>query len=199
MGRKEHYSLTTIVFLSAVTATCGLAQNNVVRWSTFDMGFGFPSASPWGIASAVGQPFVGQTRTGDSMVESGFLVDILFRGPLTAVSEGGGSSIPTSYELSQNYPNPFNPSTTIRYALPRASNVSVIVYNALGQQVAIIVNEQQEAGYHDVVFAGTNLASGVYFYRLSVSPLTTRDLVQSGGQDEQPGGFVSVKKFILVK
>jgi len=70
------------------------------------------------------------------------------------------------YSLAQNYPNPFNPSTTIRYGIPMRSNVSLIVYNTLGQRVTTLVNEPQDAGYHEVKFDGSALASGVYFYRL---------------------------------
>jgi hypothetical protein len=75
--------------------------------------------------------------------------------------------LPTQFALLQNYPNPFNPSTTIRYALPHSSFVTLTVYNTLGQQVAQLVNEQQQAGYHNAVFRGDGLASGVYFYRLN--------------------------------
>ena len=66
----------------------------------------------------------------------------------------------------QNYPNPFNPSTTIRYALPQRSHVTLSIFNTFGQNVATLVNETQEPGYHDVRFDGSNLASGVYFYRI---------------------------------
>jgi hypothetical protein len=73
---------------------------------------------------------------------------------------------PFGYQLLQNYPNPFNPSTTIRYALPARSYVSLTVFNTLGQEVAAMVNTYQGAGYHEVRFDGSGLASGVYFYRL---------------------------------
>ncbi|MFC2092936.1 YCF48-related protein [Bacteroidota bacterium] len=86
-----------------------------------------------------------------------------------------------SFFLSQNFPNPFNPSTIIRYALPRKSFVTLTVYNTLGLQVAQLVNEQQPAGYHDVVFRGVGLVSGVYFYKLETD------------------GYVNVKKMLLVK
>lgn len=88
---------------------------------------------------------------------------------------------PHEFSLSQNYPNPWNPSTSIRYALPYTSFVTLTVYNTLGQLVAQLVNEQQQAGYHDVVFQGDGLAGGVYFYRL------------------EAGSYTSVRKLIFLK
>ncbi len=74
--------------------------------------------------------------------------------------------IPTSYLLEQNHPNPFNPTTTISYALPRNSLVSLSVYNTLGEVVRELVNEEQPAGSYSIRWAANNLPSGVYFYRL---------------------------------
>jgi hypothetical protein len=90
------------------------------------------------------------------------------------------TAIPRAYQLNQNYPNPFNPSTTIRYGLPQKSQVTLKVYNTLGQLVTTLVNGEQGAGYHEVRFDGSNLASGVYFYRL------------------QAGNFVQTKKLLLL-
>ncbi|MBK6772217.1 MAG: T9SS type A sorting domain-containing protein [Ignavibacteria bacterium] len=83
--------------------------------------------------------------------------------------------------MSQNYPNPFNPSTKINYDLPVDGNVSIVLYDLTGRQVASIVNEVKTAGYYTVSFNASNLASGMYFYRISAS------------------NFVSTKKMVLVK
>jgi hypothetical protein len=91
------------------------------------------------------------------------------------------ASLPRMYSISQNYPNPFNPSTTIRYALPHRSHVTLSVYNTLGQLVGSLVNGDIEAGSHEVTFNATGLASGVYFYRI------------------QAGDFVQIRKLVLVK
>jgi hypothetical protein len=72
----------------------------------------------------------------------------------------------SEYSLLQNYPNPFNSSTKIRYGIPVRSQVSLVVYNALGQRVTVLQNGEQEAGYHDVKFDAAGFPSGVYYYRV---------------------------------
>jgi hypothetical protein len=90
-------------------------------------------------------------------------------------------SHPGRFELCQNYPNPFNPSTTIRYGLPNRSHVTLTVFNILGQQVTILQNAEQDAGYHEVRFDGSGLSSGLYFYRL------------------QAGEHVQTRKLLLIR
>lgn len=87
----------------------------------------------------------------------------------TAVGDDDGTSLPTVYELNQNYPNPFNPSTTISFSLPRSSDVSLKVYNVLGQTVTTILNQPMSAGRHEINWDASGLPSGVYFYRLATS------------------------------
>ena len=89
--------------------------------------------------------------------------------------------IPTQFTLMQNYPNPFNPSTTIRFGLPERSRVRLIVYNALGEQVAQLIDGDREAGYHAVSFNAAGLASGVYFYRITA------------------GTFVDTKRLLFIR
>jgi hypothetical protein len=93
----------------------------------------------------------------------------------------GDQVLPQQYVLSQNYPNPFNPNTQISYALPEASQVTLEVFNSLGQKVATLVDAQQSAGYHTANFDASQLSSGVYLYKLSTP------------------GFSQTKKMLLVK
>ena len=88
---------------------------------------------------------------------------------------------PLQFALSQNYPNPFNPSTQIEYTIPEDGYVSLKVYNALGQEVANLVNGIQKAGSHDVTFNASSVSSGVYYYRI------------------ESGENVSVKKMMVIK
>jgi photosystem II stability/assembly factor-like uncharacterized protein len=76
------------------------------------------------------------------------------------------SEIPQVFELSQNYPNPFNPSTKIRFSLPNNELVKLVVYNSLGKEVAILLEQQLTQGSYEYIFDGNELSSGVYFYRL---------------------------------
>jgi len=79
---------------------------------------------------------------------------------------------PTVYSMSQNYPNPFNPSTNIDFTLPQDSHVRLEVYNLIGQKVMTLMDEVKPAGYYTVKLDGTNLASGMYIYRLSTGQHT---------------------------
>ena len=89
----------------------------------------------------------------------------------------------------QSYPNPFNPSTVIRYELPVASHVTLVVFDVLGRAVSTPVNGVMDAGSQHVVFNAAGLASGVYFYRIETRPL-------GAGVG---GGFTSVKKMMLLR
>jgi hypothetical protein len=89
--------------------------------------------------------------------------------------------LPGYVALNQNYPNPFNPSTTIRFELAKTSHVSLSVYDMLGRQVSVLVNERQQAGYHEVKFDGNGLSSGVYFYRI------------------EAGSFIQTRKLMLLR
>ncbi|KUO63632.1 hypothetical protein APF79_00045 [bacterium BRH_c32] len=97
---------------------------------------------------------------------------------LTSVEE---EVIPTEFALMQNYPNPFNPTTNIKFALPKESNVTMRVYNVLGEEVSTLINKVMPAGFHTVNFDASRLSNGMYIYRIEAD------------------NFVSVKKMLLVK
>ncbi len=99
----------------------------------------------------------------------------------TGISVDYSNVVPADYKLYESFPNPFNPVTNIRYAIPQRGNVTLKVYDILGREISVLVNEIKEAGIYTVSFDGNKFASGVYFYRL------------------QAGSFIETKKFVLMK
>ena len=132
--------------------------------------------------SADGQFVVGTGFNGATGRDEGFLIDI---SGITSIDES--KNYPGRFVLSQNYPNPFNPSTTISYTIPLESTVSISIYNMLGQQVAILENDVQSPGSHEIVFNAENLSAGVYLYAIKA--------VSAAGKKE----FSDIKKLILLK
>ncbi len=108
------------------------------------------------------------------------LKDFYFTGTVTALDDNM-AEIVRDFKLSQNYPNPFNPSTVISWQSPVGSRQILKIYDLLGREVKTLVNEEKKAGYHSIDFNGSDLPSGIYFYRL------------------QTGDFVQTRKMILLK
>lgn len=102
-------------------------------------------------------------------------------GNATGISDDIRSNLPLKFALEQNYPNPFNPSTSIAFDLPRTSNVTLKIYNMLGKEVATLISERLSASSYSYEWDASNLASGVYVYRLEAE------------------GFVQTRKMILMK
>lgn len=90
-------------------------------------------------------------------------------------------ALPQAFELSQNYPNPFNPSTTVRFAIPEAARVSIELYTVLGHKISTVLDQQMTPGWHSINIDGSDLASGIYLYRIHAND------------------FSDVKKMILMK
>jgi hypothetical protein len=107
--------------------------------------------------------------------------NILYKGNGLSSIDWNFEDLPTKFALYTNYPNPFNPNTTIQYDIPKASQVTLVIYNVLGQKVRELIKSYQEAGRYSVNFDAGNLPSGLYIYRL------------------QAGYFTSIKKMILLK
>jgi hypothetical protein len=104
-----------------------------------------------------------------------------FTATTLVISQSDLNRFPSEFKLSQNYPNPFNPKTIINYKLPITNNVNLSIYNLLGQEVATLISENQNAGYHQVEWDANGFASGLYFYIL------------------RAGEYRDVKKMLLIK
>jgi hypothetical protein len=153
--------------------------NAASSWTQFSVNFAYlGSGTP---DNAILQ-FLTATTSGTLHVGSYFLLDDLNLSGTAPTSVNDKNTIPAKFSLDQNYPNPFNPSTKIQYNLPENSFVSLKVYNAIGQEVAALVNGVVPAGTHEVLFDASPLNSGVYFYTL-----------KSGNN------FVQTRKMILLK
>ena len=129
-----------------------------------------------------GIPIAGITTDFDGQLRSGSSPDIgADETDFTVGVEAHHEGVPLAFALEQNYPNPFNPTTVVSYQLSVASNVKLVVFDILGREVAVLVNEKKAPGSYDVKFDASALASGVYLYRLTA------------------GSFVQTRKMLVVK
>jgi hypothetical protein len=147
-----------------------LASNNTSRNIEYKFGAVFPSVDTLngGVSYLDNEAgFAQNHKLALDDVTGTQTVNDVFGGQVTSVAQDPTAGVPVSYSLSQNYPNPFNPSTNIRYTVPATGFVSLKVFNILGQEVASILEGQQNAGSYIATFDASKLTSGVYFYRLS--------------------------------
>ena len=133
-------------------------------------------------------------HTGIAVGDSGTILRTT-NGGLTDVEQQSAQTVPSEFRLEQNYPNPFNPTTVIRYQVPTpggvegsgASHVRLAVFDLLGREVSVLVNEQKAAGRHEVTFNASGLSSGIYLYRLEVRA------------EAQGATFSSTKRLVLLR
>jgi hypothetical protein len=146
-----------------------LSTNNGTIWVQRNDGLGYNWVSALGVTASY--IFAGTNGAG------------VWKRPLSELTDVNKeeNNLPHGYFLSQNYPNPFNPSTVISYSLPSATNVKLIVYNTLGQTTKVLENGFKNSGNYSVDFNASELASGIYFYKL------------------EAGQFSQIKKMILLK
>jgi hypothetical protein len=159
-----------------VGALCYNAAGSLI-WSAYYNGPGDDSEVGYAIvANERGTSYV----AGMSMELTGIDFALFaFQDPGTAVSEE--RTQPGTFSLAQNYPNPFNPATVVRYQVPVATDVRLVVHDLLGREVAVLVNEMKHPGSYEVRFDATGLASGVYLYRLTA------------------GGYGETRKLLLIR
>ena len=159
-----------------------IASNAAINWAATGFAIctaGFDQLSPMIVSNGnAGAIVVWQDyRSGNNFD----IYEVGFNTTGLVAIENSGIITPHEFTLSQNYPNPFNPTTVINYQLPKASNVKLSIFDALGQEVNMLVNESQNAGNHKIEWDASALPSGVYFYRI------------------EAGDFTQTKKMLMVK
>lgn len=117
--------------------------------------------------AVTGQPLIGQGGNDEYLSKAGFLYQVY--GMISGLDKIS-DLLPVKFQLFQNFPNPFNPQTRIKFALPKAADVKIVVFDILGQEVLDLLDERREAGFHAVDFIAGQLASGMYFYTIQAGP-----------------------------
>ena len=163
----------TLVFLLKVEAQYKLSDYVIGN------GAAVITNSNHNLSATFGQPIIGNTSNTLHTNSIGFWYQ--YAATITDVEDRWMFEIPKQFELYQNYPNPFNPTTVIRYGIPKESTVKLVVYNILGEVIKTLVENKQKAGSYEVNFNASNMATGIYIYRI------------------QAGDFVETKKMILLR
>jgi len=131
------------------------------------------------ISGTLGQNLIGVSSNANNTSNAGFWYQTAEL--VTSVEQIETELLPNEFRLEQNYPNPFNPSTTIQFAVPQTSNVTIRIYDILGREVATLIDEKYQPGQYKVIFEAGQLASGLYVYRI------------------QAGDFRETKKLMLLR
>lgn len=150
---------------------------NPVQWVKHNLASNFYDAWPISLADIDNDGDIDIVAGSSTLDEIRWWENLL----ITTVVGNSKNPVPGQFELFNNYPNPFNPKTTIRYTLPASDIVSIKVFNALGNEIKILLNEEKQAGSYDVEWNADGYSSGIYFYSLAA------------------GNFRETKKMILLK
>lgn len=164
--------LILFIFAACFQIQHPVVAQKLVSTSVFGNGGAVLSDSSYCIVGTLGQPIIGVVQNPSNTNGVGFWY--LASHKLVTDVEQNKTSVPKEFRLEQNYPNPFNPTTTIEFALPQGSAVTLKLYDILGREVATLADKELGAGVHTVVFDAHHLASGVYFYRMRAE-VTTGD------------------------
>ncbi len=175
-GRTWRSFANTGGYIFQISMTLGYLRNSQFWEMSFDT-----SKIYWGV-----EYLLGTQPTPDSFAvvrDKKFVADIVTGNlvSVTGVDDRGSEGMANGYGLAQNYPNPFNPTTTIGFSIKNSEFSTLKVYDLLGREVAVLVNERMTAGVHEVTFDAAGLAGGVYFYRL------------------QAGDFLQTNRLLLLK
>jgi hypothetical protein len=174
---KRTEKVVLVAFLVAASG-CQVFGQIGLQTGVFAGGGGMFSGGSFAAAGTIGQGVIGRSIGVTYAASAGFWGDgaviLDVEGPIV-------QGIPAEFALKQNFPNPFNPGTTIAYELPGPADVRLSVYDMLGREVSLLVNERLEAGRHEVRLDAAGLSSGVYLYRM------------------RAGDFVQTRKCVVLK
>lgn len=171
-------TIQIILILMTLFVSRTAAQNKISS-SVFGSGGTTTSGNNNRIVGTLGQNLIGVSSNANNTSNAGFwyqATDLV-----TSVEQIENDLLPTEFRLEQNYPNPFNPSTTIQFAVPKTSNVTLRIYDILGREVATLIDEKYQPGQYKIIFEAGQLASGLYVYRI------------------QAGDFLETKKLMLLR
>lgn len=174
---QPHSNIGEITFLNDMV---GYALSGAVLYKTTDGGLN------WGIQDMDGESGFRLMRftdenTGYVFGQQGLIMRTLNAGGTILSTDEEPDVLPTEYVLRQNYPNPFNPSTIIEFSIPEAADVSITIFNVLGEEIKQLVNSRHNPGNYKIEFDSENLTSGIYFYRI------------------QSNTFSATKKMLLIR
>lgn len=175
--------ITKLSILILFITNLAFAQQAKLSRSVFANGGNTMANQTYRISSTIGQAIIGKVSGPASIISSGFWYgDIDMVSSVEQISE----QVPRVFRLRQNYPNPFNPSTTIAFSIAKSSKVNLTLYDILGRKVITLRDEKMQPGEYQFTFNATELASGLYFYRMSAT-------------DDDGESHVFTKKLTLIK
>jgi hypothetical protein len=175
---KHNLKWIISILLFIATLQVNLVAQNQIPNDVFSSGGKTLSGTNNQIYGTIGQSFIGIVSNLDNKNLAGFW--FAAQGIVTSV-EQDLAAVPVEYFLSQNFPNPFNPKTKINFGVKESGQIKIIVFNSIGEEITILVNEEKEPGVYEVEFNAASLSSGVYFYQI------------------QTASFVQTNKMILIK
>ncbi|NQT26290.1 T9SS type A sorting domain-containing protein [candidate division KSB1 bacterium] len=176
----KKYIIPIIMILCITGSTYSQSSENYsIKKDVVDMAGGSAVSTNYQVNMAVGEASgTGSSESDAYQVNSGFFADQVV---VTSVEEQELDALPSKFELYQNYPNPFNPETTIEFDVKESCDVSLILYDLLGREVAVLTDENYDPGAYTVTLEASTLPTGTYIYRI------------------QMGMYRAVRKMVLLK
>ncbi len=173
-GQSTYYLDSLQVWITTVKAPAGGTRTKIGTITSLPASNNFWQFKTFSLSQFAWQKVYVGFRYNMNVSVNGIMVNLdnIFVGNLNSALGISNQNIPDSYELKQNYPNPFNPVTQITFTLPEDEFVRLSVYNPIGQEIAVLINNKIDAGMHIISFDGADLPGGIYFYKITAGNFT---------------------------